>query len=396
MEGSIVFRADEVEAAVSEVQACTSDMSLNSPMKKGFNVEPLVQDINHNSNVRLEDQMTQICGSQSTGYRYHVHVSEPMNIGEEATHGNGAPNVNAVATMQQQQPQPRNPTTLLGHDVFADSNGRVAQVNGNRYTHPHGNGTMPSMQGSPAGTVAIPPSFVPHTGPLSNATSTQSAPNTLHPPQENWMDVVHTTGTKHEVRFHYQTNEGVLKYAADSPVWNLPEFASKRLELIPSQVYKFRVAAVNAQGRGPWSEATAYRNPAPGLPGPPNQVKVSKIEEGAKLSWEDPQIQCGRIIEYSVYLSVHPGPIEGSQMSFQRVYSGSVKECIVSNANLKNAFVDTAAAGKPAVIFRIAARNDKAYGPATQVRWLQESVSGIFSPRPVSKRGDVPGVAAAQ
>lgn len=26
---------------------------------------------------------------------------------------------------------------------------------------------------------------------------------------------------------------------------------------------------------------------------------------------------------------------------------------------------------KPAIIFRIAARNDKGYGPATQVRWLQ-------------------------
>lgn len=37
--------------------------------------------------------------------------------------------------------------------------------------------------------------------------------------------------------------------------------------------------------------------------------------------------------------------------------------------SLSAAQVDTTT--KPAIIFRIAAKNEKGYGPATQVRWLQ-------------------------
>ncbi|KAK6022363.1 hypothetical protein OSTOST_11944 [Ostertagia ostertagi] len=53
-----------------------------------------------------------------------------------------------------------------------------------------------------------------------------------------------------------------------------------------------------------------------------------------------------------------------------RVYVGVDPECIVNQSSLAAAFVDQSA--KPAIIFRIAARNEKGYGPATQVRWLQD------------------------
>lgn len=36
---------------------------------------------------------------------------------------------------------------------------------------------------------------------------------------------------------------------------------------------------------------------------------------------------------------------------------------------IKTAHLDTTS--KPAIIFRIACRNEKGYGPATQVKWLQ-------------------------
>jgi len=41
----------------------------------------------------------------------------------------------------------------------------------------------------------------------------------------------------------------------------------------------------------------------------------------------------------------------------------------VPNSSLSAAHIDVTT--KPAIIFRIAARNEKGYGPATQVRWLQ-------------------------
>lgn len=52
-----------------------------------------------------------------------------------------------------------------------------------------------------------------------------------------------------------------------------------------------------------------------------------------------------------------------------RVYCGPENQCNVSNTSINTAHVDVTS--KPAIIFRIAARNDKGYGPATQVRWLQ-------------------------
>ena len=57
------------------------------------------------------------------------------------------------------------------------------------------------------------------------------------------------------------------------------------------------------------------------------------------------------------------------QLAFVRVFCGPQAQCIVANTNLAAAHIDTTT--KPAIIFRIAARNEKGYGPATQVRWLQ-------------------------
>lgn len=58
-----------------------------------------------------------------------------------------------------------------------------------------------------------------------------------------------------------------------------------------------------------------------------------------------------------------------TSLSFVRVYCGPSNQCTVPNASLATAQIDTTT--KPAIIFRIAAKNEKGYGPATQVRWLQ-------------------------
>lgn len=56
-------------------------------------------------------------------------------------------------------------------------------------------------------------------------------------------------------------------------------------------------------------------------------------------------------------------------MAFTRVYVGKENQCDVGNDMIKTAHLDTTS--KPAIIFRIACRNEKGYGPATQVKWLQ-------------------------
>ena len=82
--------------------------------------------------------------------------------------------------------------------------------------------------------------------------------------------------------------------------------------------------------------------------------------EGAHLSWEPPANSAGTITEYSVYLGLKPQP--GSQpgtMAFARVYCGPGSSCVVSHTQLASAHVDTTS--KPAIIFRIAAKNDKGW-----------------------------------
>lgn len=82
--------------------------------------------------------------------------------------------------------------------------------------------------------------------------------------------------------------------------------------------------------------------------------------EGAHLSWEPPANNAGTITEYSVYLGLKPAPgtVPGT-MAFARVYCGPGSSCVVSHNQLASAHIDTTS--KPAIIFRIAAKNDKGY-----------------------------------
>ncbi|XP_039282665.1 host cell factor 1-like [Nilaparvata lugens] len=127
-------------------------------------------------------------------------------------------------------------------------------------------------------------------------------------------------------------------------------------------------------------------------PGAPSAIKISKLADGAHLSWEPPAITGGKIVEYSVCLAVKNATTTtngdtktvsstATQLAFVRVYSGPQNQAVVPNSSLSAAYVD--ATQKPAIIFRIAAKNERGYGPATQVRWLQDvvaSASGVTKP----------------
>ncbi|XP_043193091.1 host cell factor 2-like isoform X2 [Amphibalanus amphitrite] len=195
-----------------------------------------------------------------------------------------------------------------------------------------------------------------------------------------WFDVGIIKGTSCTVESFYlpvDENGDVLSESDQNMM--------RKVDLQPGLAYKFRVAGINACGRGPWSEVSAFKTCLPGYPGAPSAIKISKSADGANLSWEPPQNPAGEITEYSVYLAVRSATTQAqgdtktvasspSQLAFVRVYCGPINQCTVTHISLAAAHLDTTS--KPAIIFRIAARNEKGYGPATQVRWLQDAHAG--------------------
>lgn len=58
-----------------------------------------------------------------------------------------------------------------------------------------------------------------------------------------------------------------------------------------------------------------------------------------------------------------------TQLAFMRVYCGPNNNCKLDSSQICEAHIDRKS--KPAIIFRITAKNERGYGPATQVRRLQ-------------------------
>ncbi|CAG9783066.1 unnamed protein product [Diatraea saccharalis] len=196
------------------------------------------------------------------------------------------------------------------------------------------------------------------------------------PKQQNDEDAWYTVGIVKGTTFTVQNyisdpNVDLSNLSLD----NLPDLTGLPTSgLEHGTAYKFRIAAINSCGRGEFSEESAFKTCLPGFPGAPSAIKISKSVEGAHLSWEPPQVAAEGIFEYSVYLAVRsnsqPKEASKSQLAFVRVYCGKANTCVVPQSSLGAAHVDSST--KPAIIFRIAARNEKGYGPATQVRWLQD------------------------
>ncbi|XP_076235941.1 host cell factor [Calliopsis andreniformis] len=214
--------------------------------------------------------------------------------------------------------------------------------------------------------------------------------------EAEWYDVGVIKATSFTVQHYYLPGDEPLDIM--QPL-TMDVFKGRtKVALEPGTAYKFRVAAVNSCGRSAWSEVSAFKTCLPGYPGAPSAIKISKSAEGAQISWEPPSSNVGPILEYSVYLAVRsastalnndgePRTILSTpnQLAFIRVYCGSNNSCSVTNSSLSAAHVDTTT--KPAIIFRIAARNDKGYGPATQVRWLQDPTTAVKSNPQVKRPG---------
>ncbi|XP_045141397.1 host cell factor 1 isoform X3 [Echinops telfairi] len=208
--------------------------------------------------------------------------------------------------------------------------------------------------------------------------------------ENQWFDVGVIKGTNVMVTHYFLPPDDAVPSEDDSSA--IPDYTQlKKQELQSGTAYKFRVAGVNACGRGPFSEISAFKTCLPGFPGAPCAIKISKSPDGAHLTWEPPSVTSGKIIEYSVYLAIQstqaggePKSAAPAQLAFMRVYCGPSPSCLVQSSSLSNAHIDHTT--KPAIIFRIAARNEKGYGPATQVRWLQETSKDSSGAKPASKR----------
>lgn len=100
-----------------------------------------------------------------------------------------------------------------------------------------------------------------------------------------------------------------------------------------------------------------------------------QANDSVHITWEPPAAPSGRILEYSMYMAVRKSrstSAEGpGQMAFIRIYRGTKMSCTVSSSQLDNAHIDCSASNRPAVVLRIAAKNEQGYGPATQIRWIQ-------------------------
>uniref|UniRef100_A0A667ZIU7 Host cell factor 1 n=1 Tax=Myripristis murdjan TaxID=586833 RepID=A0A667ZIU7_9TELE len=228
---------------------------------------------------------------------------------------------------------------------------------------------------------------------VANGIAKQGVPEAAAKPAAKkdgqWYDVGVVKVTNMVVTHYYVPYDDNM---ADDGSGAGPDYSQMRkVELQPGTAYKFRVAGINICGRGAFSEVSAFKTCLPGFPGAPCAIKISKNPDGAQLTWEPPSVTSGKIIEYSVYLAIQssqadkpssgsaPGP---AQLAFMRVFCGPNPSCLVPSSSLANAHIDYTT--KPAIIFRIAARNQKGYGPATQVRWLQET--GKDAVKPAVKR----------
>ncbi|XP_060788449.1 host cell factor 1b isoform X2 [Neoarius graeffei] len=217
-------------------------------------------------------------------------------------------------------------------------------------------------------------------------------PAVVKPPvkkENQWFDVGIVKVTNMVVTHYYIPADD--SEVTDDDSGTIPDYSQmKKVELSPGTAYKFRVAGINACGRGTFSEVSAFKTCLPGFPGAPCAIKISKSPDGAHLTWEPPSVTSGKIIEYSVYLAIQSSQTTEAkasapaQLAFMRVYCGPNPSCLVQTSSLSNAHIDYTT--KPAIIFRIAARNEKGYGPATQVRWLQETSKDGSAAKPAAKR----------
>ncbi|XP_039918172.1 host cell factor 2 isoform X1 [Hirundo rustica] len=229
-----------------------------------------------------------------------------------------------------------------------------------------------------AETAYVMPSARVSTGQTNDSLSSrapQRPPAPVKTRDRRWYDVGIFKNNSAVVSQFYLLPEETLNINSKTEGANVPDYRLlKKQDLFPGTVYRFRVAAINGCGVGPFSKISEFKTCIPGFPGAPSTVKITKSVDCIHLSWEPPASPSGNILEYSAYLAIRSTQLQEnpSQLVFMRIYCGLKTSCIVTAAQLSNAHVDYTS--RPAIVFRISAKNERGYGPATQVRWLQGKV----------------------
>ncbi|XP_041282753.1 host cell factor 2 isoform X2 [Onychostruthus taczanowskii] len=227
-----------------------------------------------------------------------------------------------------------------------------------------------------AETAYVTPSTRVSTGQTNNSHSSrapQRPPAPVKTRDRRWYDVGIFKNNSAVVSQFYLLPEETLNINSKTEGADVPDYRLlKKQDLFPGTVYRFRVAAINGCGVGPFSKISEFKTCIPGFPGAPSTVKITKSVDCIHLSWEPPASPSGNILEYSAYLAIRSTQLQEnpSQLVFMRIYCGLKTSCIVTAAQLSNAHVDYTS--RPAIVFRISAKNERGYGPATQVRWLQD------------------------
>lgn len=112
----------------------------------------------------------------------------------------------------------------------------------------------------------------------SNLIAIQSVAIINEPLNNLWHDVVITKELTYTVTDYSVKSSSGAGNANASVEENL---IKKHLE--PNTAYKFRVAAINSCGRGPWSEQSAFVTCQPGFPGAPSNIKISKVNFSCRV-----------------------------------------------------------------------------------------------------------------
>lgn len=143
--------------------------------------------------------------------------------------------------------------------------------------------------------------------------------------------------------------------------------ASSEVPLAKASSYEVRIRGENALGPGTWTQ-TSFKTVVPGLPSSPVDVDINvKDRELIHLSWSS--VDAGRAdVQFCIFIATRAVQKNAAKnVVWKKIWVG--RECRATiarnDSNCKNMLVEN---GKTAQ-FRIAAKNSKGFGPATQIKF---------------------------
>ncbi|XP_049807198.1 host cell factor homolog hcf-1-like [Schistocerca nitens] len=113
------------------------------------------------------------------------------------------------------------------------------------------------------------------------------------------------------------------------------------------------------------------------LPGKPSCIKLLMTDNGIQLCWDSPEKE--KVREYGVYMAVR-GPssqVSGEdksnicvsdELQYVCIYKGARNKCAITKEHVSSAYLHKT--DNYGFIFRIAAKNERGYGPAIPVKWV--------------------------